>query len=140
MKSKKYSNEEKEILLKNKNIEKVTDKQVIYTKEFKLYAAKQSIEDKKIPTEIFIDAGIDINIIGLGTPRECLRRWRNKYNEQGSTSLLEKSTRLHKSKKEYVSNKDKLKQAEARIKYLESENDFLKKMTPVEYKTHLLAS
>ncbi|MGL4912739.1 MAG: hypothetical protein ACRC3Y_09970 [Romboutsia sp.] len=40
MRNKKYSNEEKEILLKNKNIEKITDKQVIFTKEFKLYAAK----------------------------------------------------------------------------------------------------
>lgn len=63
MKNKKYSSEEKEILLKNINIERVTDKHVKFTKEFKLYATKQSIENKKFPTEIFLEAGIDIKII-----------------------------------------------------------------------------
>ena len=54
MKRKVYSREEKEILMENKNIEKVTDKQIIYTKEFKLFAAKQSIENNKLPTEILV--------------------------------------------------------------------------------------
>ncbi|MGL4874073.1 MAG: HTH domain-containing protein [Clostridium sp.] len=132
MKNKKYSSEEKEILLKNINIERVTDKQVTFTKEFKLYAAKQSIENKKFPTEIFLEAGIDIKIIGADAPKDCLRRWRNKYKEQGPASLLENATRVHKNKKAYISDKDKLKQAEARIKYLESENEFLKKIQALE--------
>ena len=132
MKNKQYSGEEKEILLKNINIERVTNKQVKFTKEFKLYAAKQSIENKKFPTEIFLEAGIDIKIIGEDTPKDCLRRWRNKYKEQGPASLLEKATRVYKNKKAYISDKDKLKQAEARIKYLESENEFLKKIQALE--------
>lgn len=132
MKKKIYSSEEKEILIKNKNIEKVTDKHVIYTKEFKLYAAKQSIENNKFPTEIFLEADIDIRIIGADAPKGCLRRWRNKYKSGGPQALLEKATRVHKNKKVYISEKNKLKQANARIKYLEAENEFLKKIQALE--------
>ena len=132
MKRKVYSREEKEILMKNKNIEKVTDKQVIYTNDFKLFAARQSIENNKLPTEIFLEAKIDINIIGTDAPKDCLRRWRNKYKNYGPQSLLEKTTRVYKNKKVYISEKDKLKQANARIKYLEAENEFLKKIRALE--------
>lgn len=97
MKRKVYSSEEKEILMENKNIEKVTDKQVIYTKDFKLFAAKQSIENNKLPMEIFLEAKIDINIIGSDAPKDCLRHWRNKYKNYGPQSLLEKTTRVYKN-------------------------------------------
>ncbi|MGL4912740.1 MAG: HTH domain-containing protein [Romboutsia sp.] len=90
------------------------------------------MENKKFPTEIFLEAGIDIKILGPDSSKYCLRRWRNKYKEHGTTSLLEKHTRVHKNKKVYISEKDKLKQAEARIKYLESENEFLKKIQALE--------
>ncbi|MCC0701417.1 hypothetical protein KGF42_19440, partial [Clostridioides sp. ZZV15-6383] len=72
-----------------------------------------------------------LKIIGFDKPKDCLRRWRKIYLKQGEASLVSKSSReLNLKKKTNI--KDELKRAKARIKYLEMENNFLKKIDALE--------
>ncbi|MCC0701413.1 hypothetical protein KGF42_19420, partial [Clostridioides sp. ZZV15-6383] len=72
-----------------------------------------------------------LKIIGFDKPKDCLRRWRKIYLKQGEASLVSKSSRELNLKKK-TSIKDELKRAKARIKYLEMENNFLKKIDALE--------
>ncbi|CUU45725.1 hypothetical protein BCD96_000150 [Clostridium beijerinckii] len=64
MSKKFFSNEEINILSKNKYVKRVSEKGITYTDEFKrLFIAEN--EKGKFPREIFEECGFDINIIGL---------------------------------------------------------------------------
>nr|WP_289142710.1 hypothetical protein [uncultured Brevibacillus sp.] len=81
--------------------------------------------------EIFCSAGFDVDVIGHEKLKHYLKRWRNTYTTLGETGLLEEqrgkgSTR--RPPEERLSTEEKLKRAEARIKLLEAENEFLKKL------------
>lgn len=126
-----YSEDVIKLLIKNINIEKMTNNSIIFTKEFKLYAVRENLEKGRFPKDIFLEAGIDLKIIGFDKPKDCLRRWRKIYLKQGEASLVSKSSReLNLKKKTNI--KDELKRAKARIKYLEMENNFLKKIDALE--------
>ncbi|MGJ9385547.1 hypothetical protein [Salipaludibacillus sp. CF4.18] len=61
----------------------------------------------------------------------CLRRWRDTFEQFGEVGFEKErrgkgSAGLPSSKT--LSAEEKLKKAETRIKYLEAENDFLKKL------------
>ncbi|MCC0686419.1 hypothetical protein KGF51_10040 [Clostridioides sp. ZZV14-6045] len=126
-----YSEDVIKLLIKNINIEKMTNNSIVFTKEFKLHAVRENLEKGRFPKDIFLEAGIDLKIIGFDKPKDCLRRWRKIYLKQGEASLVSKSSReLNLKKKTNI--KDELKRAKARIKYLEMENNFLKKIDALE--------
>ncbi|HBG4934724.1 TPA: hypothetical protein KQF29_004053 [Clostridioides difficile] len=126
-----YSEDVIKLLIKNINIEKMTNNSIAFTKEFKLHAVRENLEKGRFPKDIFLEAGIDLKIIGFDKPKDCLRRWRKIYLKQGEASLVSKSSReLNLKKKTNI--KDELKRAKARIKYLEMENNFLKKIDALE--------
>ena len=85
--------------------------------------------------EIFLKAGFSIELIGRRTPTESLYRWRETYAKYGEAGLLEErrgtGSTGRRSKTE-TSAEEKLKQAEARIKLLEAENELLKKLEALE--------
>lgn len=126
-----YSEDVIKLLIKNINIEKMTNNSIVFTKEFKLHAVRENLEKGRFPKDIFLEAGIDLKIIGFDKPKDCLRRWRKIYLKQGEASLVSKSSRELNLKKK-TSIKDELKRAKARIKYLEMENNFLKKIDALE--------
>lgn len=90
------------------------------------------------PAQIFIDHGFDLDIIGKGLPRRQLYKWRKIYNESGELGLSfdnRGKTRAERSSSKELSIEEKLKRAEARIKYLEVEkNDFLIKLEELSSK------
>ncbi|CAH1059879.1 hypothetical protein PAECIP111894_06120 [Paenibacillus pseudetheri] len=118
----------------NPNVENVTEKSITYSPTFKLAAIK-AYKEGQTPMDIFLSAGFDVDVIGRKKPRHCLTRWRNTYNTQGEAGLLEeqrgKGSPGRRSAGE-LSTEEKLKRAEARIKLLEMENDFLKKLEALE--------
>lgn len=118
----------------NPNVVHVSEKSISYTPEFKLHAVK-SHESGNAPMQIFLDAGFDVGIIGTKNPRTCLKRWRNSYRTYGEEGLLmdrrgRASTGRPSSKE--LTTEEKLKRAEAKIKLLEVENEFLKKLEALE--------
>ena len=92
MKRKPYTVQEKEILLQFIAIEKVSNTMATYKKEFKLFAVGEYMSGKT-PQEIFIDAGVDINILGREQPYKSLSRWRKIHDIYGPYALLQENVR-----------------------------------------------
>jgi len=118
----------------NPNVENVTEKSITYSPTFKLAAVK-AYKEGQTPMEIFLKAGFNLDIIGRKKPKHCLNRWRNSYQALGETGLLEEQRGKGSTGRRpagEVSTEEKLKRAEARIKLLEMENDFLKKLEALE--------
>lgn len=127
-----FTKEEIETLLKNKIVAKCSEKSISYDKDFKIWAVRKYKEGLSAP-EIFNQAGFDINIIGHGTPTECLRRWLKVVKKKGETGLRVdgRATNNPKGRPKGVSNltdKEKLKRLEVEVAYLKEENCFLAKL------------
>ena len=102
--------------------------------EFKIRAVQENLGGKW-PSQIFIENGFDLDIIGAKKAKSSLSRWRRTYNTYGETGPLEerrgKGSTGRPSTKD-VSAEKKLEKAEARIKYLEAELELLKKLEELE--------
>lgn len=123
-----------EKLEQNPNIIKVSDRSITYHPEFKIKAVRENLEGKG-PLQIFIENGFELDIIGRGKPKESLKRWRKAYQKFGYEGFLierrGKGSTGRPSQSE-LSVEQKLKKAETRIKYLEGEMDFIKKLDELE--------
>jgi transposase-like protein len=135
MRDKKFTDQEKKILLENPNILKVGDTQVTYSSEFKLKAMKE-YNNGKMPIQIFIEAEINIDILGRKNAQRALKRWKETVKKHGEAGLTEdqrgKSPNGGRPRIKELSTEEQLRKAEARIAYLEAENDFLKKLKALE--------
>jgi transposase len=121
-------------LEKNPNVLSASERSISYSPEFKLKAVKD-YKMGKGPSQIFIEQGFDLNMIGKEQPKRCLRRWRDTYERFGEDGFLTerrgKGSSGRPSSKQ-LSVEEKLRKAEAKIKFLEAENDFLKKLEELE--------
>jgi transposase len=129
-----YSNLEMKLLEDNPNVARVSESSITYHPLFKKTAI-QEYQKGKFPTQIFEEHGFDLNVIGKKQPQRCLKRWRETHEKYGELGL--EGERRGKGSTGRPSSKDlsaeeKLKKAEARIKYLEAENEFLKKLDELE--------
>lgn len=132
--SKLFSEQEIKQLEANPNVQHVTERTITYNPAFKLEAVK-AYEAGKTPMEIFLLAGFDVDAIGREKPKKSLKRWRHIYATRGETGLLEDQRGKGSSGRPSIGDlsiEEKLKRAEARIKLLEAENDFLKKLEALE--------
>ncbi|SDK20528.1 hypothetical protein SAMN05216243_2317 [Sediminibacillus albus] len=129
-----FSTFELKQLENNPNVLKVSDRSITYHPEFKKLAV-HAYKEGASPTEIFLEHGFDLSVIGKEQPKRCLQRWRDTYSKYGEAGLENErrskgSTGRPSSK--HLTAEEKLKKAEARIKYLEAENEFLKKLEEME--------
>lgn len=129
-----FSEVEQQILKKNPNVKKVSSKTITYSPDFKVHAVKESLNGKT-SMMIFIEAGFNLEMIGRDKPKSCLQRWKRIYKSFGEEGLL-RETRGKKATGRPISSSmtdaEKLKKAEAKIKYLEAELDFIKKLDELE--------
>lgn len=129
-----FSASEIKQLEQNPNILRVSDRSITYHPEFKKVAV-QAYYGGHTPTRIFIDHGFDLSIIGKAQPQRALRRWRMTHEKFGDTGLehdFRGKGATGRPARGSLSAEEKLKKAEARIKYLEAENEFLKKLEAQE--------
>lgn len=124
-----FSSEEQQLLQKNQNVARCSDRSITYTTAFKENAVKQ-YEEGMSSTEIFRQAGFDLNLIGRRQPKCCLRRWRIRFKEYGIVGLTEArgKTSTGRKKKRVNTETDRLKWLEAEVKYLKAENAFLARL------------
>ena len=111
-KQKSLTEEQIQELLESKYIEKVFQNRIIYTNEFKLSALEQ-YRNGKPSVEIFVEAGINLDIVGRKNAVNLLLKW----SKEGIKS------------KEQLSLKQQLEELKAENAYLKAENDFLKKLS-----------
>ena len=113
-------------LRKKKYARNVSNKSITYTDEFKEKVVFETENYKKFPRQVFEECGFDIGIIGIKRVENEAYKWRKQYKNLGEL----KDTRKYKygrALKRELSNTEKLKRAEAKIKLLEAENELLKK-------------
>lgn len=87
MAGKAFTEEQKNLLSNNPNVESVEATRIIYTEAFKIYYVKNYLLGKK-PTEIFIEAGFDPAILGNKRIERASARWRKLYTD-GSLKIEE---------------------------------------------------
>ncbi len=129
-----FNEHQRSLLERNINVQSVSDRSIQYKPEFKIQAV-QDYKNGKGPSQIFRDAGFDLEMIGSEKAKGSLSRWRKsleKYGEDGFfTERRGKGSTGRPSSKE-ISSEEKLRKAEARIQYLEAEVELLKKLEELE--------
>ena len=133
MQKRKFTEEQRIELQKNPNVKKVTSVGVLYGETLK----KEALElyEKGItPIDIFIQAGFNIEIIGKENPSKILSKWRCGIGYRPNQINNELSNKHHiKLNTDKCTYSDKeIKKILARNRYLEAENDFLKKLKALE--------
>ena len=130
MKRKPYTVQEKEELLKSDAIEKVANSSATYSKEFKVFAVGEYMTGKS-PLQIFIEAGIDVNILGREQPKRCLERWNKIHAKYGPNGLLHENRGIGSScrpSKKILTTEEKLAKLERENEILKEQVHFLKKL------------
>lgn len=135
MSDKLFDPEARARILQNRNVLRVSELKITYCPDFKVKAVRANLDEGKPPQVIFVDAGFDLDLIGHKTPYRCLRNWRAIFTERGEEGLRN-DQRGRKSTGRPVEREltveDQLRRAEARIRYLEKENELLKKLDAIE--------
>jgi len=85
------SDQERLLLLKNPNIERITEKHVVFSSSFKIQAVEKYLKGQS-PVDIFKDAKIDPNLFIKNYCQSCIKRWKKKYFETGKSSLRTSET------------------------------------------------
>lgn len=132
-----FSPEAQAKLLENTHVLRITDGTITYSPEFKVEAVRANLKEGKPARLIFVEAGFDLDLIGEETPRRCLKRWRAVFQQRGEEGLRDDRRGRNATGRPLereLSTEEKLSRAEARIKYLELENEFLKKLDAMERK------
>ncbi|WP_412030656.1 IS3 family transposase [Anaerosalibacter bizertensis] len=127
MSNKLFSDEEIDVLSKNKYVKSVSKRGITYTDDFKtLFIAEYN--KGYLPTQIFIDAGFDVNILGNHRIYSASKRWRKSYRESGELGL--RDTRKFNSGRPLsreLSVEEIIAKKDAEIAYWKAEAELLKK-------------
>jgi transposase-like protein len=128
----KFTNVECLELLKNPNVVKCSNKAITYSKEFKLKAVKQYIDEYISSNEIFRLSGFNITVIGKHTPEDRIDDWKRLYRLYGEEGLSTDRRGKHgnggRPTTKNLTEKEKLERLESQVAYLKAENDFLKQL------------
>lgn len=130
-----FSSEAQARIKQNSNVLKVSETTITYCPDFKVRAVRASLFEEKTPIQIFEDAGFDLDLIGRKIPKRCLGRWREIFTQRGEEALRNDQRGKHVadlSSEGEVTVEEKLRRAEARVRYLEEENKLLKKFRAIE--------
>jgi transposase len=131
MKRRRYTKKEQQELQQNKNVLSCTDKTITYSEDFKRFVLKRYYEDGNSPRDLFAEQGFPESIVDSEIPRSALKTWRKTYGEAyeklSLTSLKGKGG--GRPPKSYdvstMTDQEKLAYYEAKVAYIEKENDFL---------------
>jgi putative transposase len=121
-------------ILQNKNVLRVSETTITYCPAFKVEAVRADLAGKP-PHLIFIDAGFDLDLVGRQIPRRCLMRWRAIFTQRGEEGLRNDQRGRHAAGRPaegVLTVEERLRRAEARVRYLEKENELLKKLDAIE--------
>lgn len=127
-----FSEKEIKILSTNPYVKSVTSKGITYTDEFREIFIQKN-EGGKLPREIFVEYGFDIDILGMARVRSAGKNWRAAYREKGADGLLD--ARKENSGKHGVTEltlEEKYARLEVQNNLLKAENELLKKIRAAE--------
>lgn len=122
------TNEQIDRLLKNPNVKSCTPKYITYSPAFKIKAVEEYISGKST-YQIFIDAGISVEMVNRRKMKDSVRRWKKISDTEGLSSLKKtRKWRCGRKKKATLTDKEKIKRLELENELLKAEKDFLVKL------------
>lgn len=128
MSNKRFTKEEINELSKNKYVKKVSEKAITYSEEFKILFMSE-YNKGKLPRQIFVEAGFDIEILGIKRIESSSKRWRKSYEKDGEPGL--RDTRKFNSGrplKRELTIEEIIQRKDAEIAYWKAEAELLKKI------------
>lgn len=120
-----FTKEQQSELRENPYIQKVSEKSITYTKEFK-EKFEEEYRAGKLPSQILADMGIDHRILGKRRKDSLVARMKiyERRPEGCEDTRINKAGRPSTKK---LTDVQKIKRLEQKIAYLNQENEFLKK-------------
>jgi transposase len=123
-----YSEEQVNALQRNPNVKKCSSKSITYSKDFKIRAVKAWLEQGQSPKTIFQSAGLDPKVIGQWKPENCLKLWRKIYKARGEAGLAVENRGKNGGRKAKDKPSSDVEYLQAKVAYLEAENNFLRNL------------
>jgi len=127
-----FSSDDIDILNRNINVLRVSEKSITYTDEFKRHFIEEYLAGK-LPRIIFEEAGFDLNMLGYRRAEQSACRWLRAYNQNGIIGL--RDTRTENSGRPRIkelTQEEIIAKQEAKIKLLEGQVELLKKADKIE--------
>lgn len=126
------TDQQKKKLLKNPNVERITDKHVVYTSKFKIKAVER-YHSGEHPDDIFKSSGIPPGFFKARYCKHCIGRWKAKYQNEGKESLKQNKTGKNASgrPKKMDLNELTVEELKAVIEIQEDFINLLKKRRPL---------
>lgn len=120
-----FTEEQQSALRNNPYIKNISTKSITYTKEFK-EKFEEGYRAGKLPSQILADMGIDHHILGKRRKDSLVARIKIYELRPEGCEDTRKSNSGRPSTKE-LTNAEKIERLEQKIRYLNQENEFLKK-------------
>ena len=123
---------EQEQLKMNPFVQSVSDKAITYTDEFKRHFIAEN-ETGKRPRDIFEDAGLSVDSIGIDRIQTAAKRWRLAFRKSGIEGLQDtRKTNSGRQSDRELTLEEKIARLEAKNLLLQAENELLKKLDLLE--------
>ena len=100
-KQKQFTEEQKLKLLASPFIERVLSNHLEYSIEFKQMAVSQYLQGKT-PVEIFVNANLDLNIIGRKNAFNLIKKWLKTKNKLPKFKSLEEEVKELRARNQYL--------------------------------------
>ncbi len=127
-----FSRIEQEQLACNPYVEAVNEKGITYTDEFKRHFIAEN-EKGKGTRDIFEEAGLDVELIGINRVIPSGKRWRKAYREKGINGLVDtRKVNSGRLSEHELSLEEKYARLEVKNRLLQAENELLKKLDLLE--------
>jgi len=127
-----FSPKEINILQKNPNVQRVSERAITYTDAFKNKFIDEYLNGK-LPRQIFIENGFDVDVIGKKRIEQSAHRWKKAYEKNGLIGLTDsRKAASGRPIKRELTPSEIIERQEARIKLLEGQVELLKKLEVTE--------
>lgn len=127
-----FSTEEINTLQKNPNVQRVSDRSITYTDDFKNRFMDEYLAGK-LPRQIFVENGFDVDVIGIKRIEQSAYRWKKAYEKNGLIGLTDsRKTSSGRPLKRELTPSEVIERQKARIELLEGQVELLKKLETTE--------
>ena len=132
MSGKLFTGEEVEILKKNPYVRNASEKAITYTDEFKEYFINEYSQGK-LPSQILRSIGLEPRLLGKDRVDSLSKRYKKMtHREEGVRDLRKKNSGRPRIKD--LTQEEEIQRLKHKIRYLEQENAFLKKIEYLDKK------
>ena len=127
-----FSSKEIKTLQKNPNVHRVSERSITYTEDFKNRFIDGHLAGK-LPRQIFVENGFDVDVIGIKRIEQSAHRWKKAYEMNGLMGLTDsRKTASGRPFKRELTPSEVIERQKARIELLEGQVELLKKLETTE--------